>query len=672
MKGDFTRCKFDTKRHYRNVRMQQGRVLLDSDWNSQMEIQSHLSEALVLDAVGRCGGSLPNAGFAIISDKEDIKKCNDASVLAEDRSLDKKIESLAQKDCVITKGHYYVEGILCENDEHKYGSEQKVSYKDVFGHDDPEEGKNYLFYLDVWDRHITSAEDPDIREVALGGPDTTTRVETLWQVKAEEWEEPEDDESADPDCKKLPSWRSLEERGFLKVKLGKEKAEGDKCKFEPAGKYTGHDNHLYRVEIHDGGHPLPVGLEGSPHSESVQNATFKWSRDNGTPVYSANFLEQKAVQADKAGEGGEIGKIGADGEKGGDKKGGSESVSLRIEVGAYPIQMLRIGDWVEVFSEDTELAEDPGTFGQIKKVDESTGIVTLPKSVDKHIGEKNIRIRKWDMRSGDAGPTAIKVGGDGTSFELENGIFLEFSGDNFRSGDYWTFSARALTGDVDAEDQPMPPEGIKHRCCPLALVRFEYGKFGLRKDLRRIFPTLTDMTDLIDQIEHRTELSYVGGSGQEGRPGKILAYPLQVGVSSLKGLVSNEWIRFEVIDGDGHLESPHKRGNSLKAIEVQTGEDGVAGCCWTLGHQGKQKVVAALRDKKDLPVNFYANFERDPDARLRAEVSQYGIIVGLVGIAACLAGILQAEMKWFAICLLIAFAVLLIVSIILKRDHRKR
>jgi hypothetical protein len=42
----------------------------------------------------------------------------------------------------------------------------------------------YLVYLDVWERHLTALDDPALREVALGGPDTTTRVQTVWQVRA--------------------------------------------------------------------------------------------------------------------------------------------------------------------------------------------------------------------------------------------------------------------------------------------------------------------------------------------------------------------------------------------------------------------------------------------------------------------------------------------------------
>ena len=37
--------------------------------------------------------------------------------------------------------------------------------------------------MDVWKRHITALDDDYIREKALGGPDTTTRLKTLWQVR---------------------------------------------------------------------------------------------------------------------------------------------------------------------------------------------------------------------------------------------------------------------------------------------------------------------------------------------------------------------------------------------------------------------------------------------------------------------------------------------------------
>ena len=41
MHGDFSRLTFDPGRGFRSVLMQQGRVLLDSDWNEQVDIDCY-------------------------------------------------------------------------------------------------------------------------------------------------------------------------------------------------------------------------------------------------------------------------------------------------------------------------------------------------------------------------------------------------------------------------------------------------------------------------------------------------------------------------------------------------------------------------------------------------------------------------------------------------------
>jgi len=38
MKGDFTRSTFRPEKRFTGVRMQQGRVQLDADWNEQLDI----------------------------------------------------------------------------------------------------------------------------------------------------------------------------------------------------------------------------------------------------------------------------------------------------------------------------------------------------------------------------------------------------------------------------------------------------------------------------------------------------------------------------------------------------------------------------------------------------------------------------------------------------------
>lgn len=55
MQGDFSRWTFDPRRDYRSVLMQQGRVLLDADWNEQSELTRYHDEIRARDVIGRAG-----------------------------------------------------------------------------------------------------------------------------------------------------------------------------------------------------------------------------------------------------------------------------------------------------------------------------------------------------------------------------------------------------------------------------------------------------------------------------------------------------------------------------------------------------------------------------------------------------------------------------------------
>jgi len=157
MKGDFSRRTFDPEKRFSRVLMQQGRVRLDADWNEQAAIQLHLLRTLVQDIVGPHGG--PADSFMIRS---------------------------ARRSFQILPGHYYVGGILCELDRPVLyaGQPNLPVVPDVTG------DGIYLAYPDVWERHVSYLEDedergdePSIREVALGGADTATRTQVVWQVK---------------------------------------------------------------------------------------------------------------------------------------------------------------------------------------------------------------------------------------------------------------------------------------------------------------------------------------------------------------------------------------------------------------------------------------------------------------------------------------------------------
>lgn len=162
MKGDFSRQTFQPQKHYTTVLKQQGRVATDADWNEQEAIHAYYRRREGTDIIGQTGAPVDNPGFGIQPNKGDV---------------------------LIGIGHYYVDGILCENDglngqAISYSQQPDLPMPDTLSQILNNAPQPFLLlYLDVWQRHITALDDPAIREKALGGPDTATRLKSIWQVK---------------------------------------------------------------------------------------------------------------------------------------------------------------------------------------------------------------------------------------------------------------------------------------------------------------------------------------------------------------------------------------------------------------------------------------------------------------------------------------------------------
>ena len=65
MNGDFSRNTFRPRRHHSSVRLQQGRVQVDADWNEQVDIALHRDEVTTRDVIGPAGAPVGSDGFAI-------------------------------------------------------------------------------------------------------------------------------------------------------------------------------------------------------------------------------------------------------------------------------------------------------------------------------------------------------------------------------------------------------------------------------------------------------------------------------------------------------------------------------------------------------------------------------------------------------------------------------
>ena len=253
MPGDYSRKTFNRNKHYSGVLMQQGRVQLDADWNEQLAIQLYRTGTEAQDVIGLCGVPKNSDGFKI------------------------GITS-SGSDLTVSPGRIYVDGILCElESKTTYGTQPDLPHPEfavalaspslsppASPPTSPPEGAQlvledgiYIVYLDVWQREITALDDPRIREVALGGPDTTTRLKNVWQIKllpvSEALTSPPGTEVT---CKtEFEEWNDLigASTGKLKARTKISEDEENPCLLPPTAGYSRLENQLYRVEIHKGG-----------------------------------------------------------------------------------------------------------------------------------------------------------------------------------------------------------------------------------------------------------------------------------------------------------------------------------------------------------------------------------------------------------------------------------
>jgi hypothetical protein len=499
MNGDISRITFDPLKHFTSVLLQQGRVQMDADGNEQAAILLHYLRSLAADLIGQHGGPddvfqnptartgliKRNCGFAIIAAKKGTDEVFPKDALNDDEK--KKLKETPDKvPLLITKGHYYVDGLLCENDSYPGYWQQP----DMARANDDEISKLangiYLFYIDVWERIITSLEEPSIREVALCGADTAARTKLTWQVRVGPTF------NAAPDCAGFESntiWvelmyeLKLANRGRLqaRAKKGDTTGAGDPCTTSPEARYRGMENQLYRVEVHQGGPALD-----NAGSNQEDAATFKWSRDNGTVVAALKR-----------------------------KEGDRLIVSGLRDFSRW----FTAGNWVEITHDALELNALPGTLVRLTRVEGETltidpyttsGTVYEPTSKFAELQVTNLKVRRWDHKEPEDGllkEGAIPIEED-VWIELEDGVEIRFKpgtpATKYRTGDYWLIPARVSTGDVewpqtsvpDPNDptkflmgpKPLPPNGVEHHYAPLAAVTLAAGSVTDVVDLRHKFP----------------------------------------------------------------------------------------------------------------------------------------------------------------------------------------
>lgn len=446
MKGDFSRLRFERSQNYVAVLQQQGRVALDADANEQCFIDDHLRGTETIDVIGPWGGPEGDYGFKVTVENGAIQ---------------------------IGRGRYYVEGILCENEDPLAYSQQPYLINPnptdatLLGNLQPPNNSINVIqvYLEVWQRLVTGLDDPCLLEPALGQADTTLRLQTVWRVVAEgttiadrtaTMVLPEGEIRATC-CKDMTHLLVPRSTGEMMVPpMGS--ADECSCQPTPQAGYRGLENQLYRVEIHESG--------------DETTATFKWSRDNGSIVV--------ALTSSPNGTTVNVDSLGFDANLG-----------------------FSANQWVELSDDTCEFGQtpnQPGSLYQIQSTNPSQLYVTVSPTVPGGTVDatKNARMRRWDQFGSTAGSNGVPLS-VGSPVPLENGIQVQFTKGYYLSGDYWLIPART-GGQIEwppcgSNGNPcQPPQGIEIHRAPLACIQWDQQtNQAVVQDCRRKFPPLTEI-----------------------------------------------------------------------------------------------------------------------------------------------------------------------------------
>jgi len=472
MKGDFARVSFDPIRHYSEVFQQQGRVLLEADWNEQAQIQLHLLRSFVRDLVGPCWAV--GSGFALT--REGPPNPNGAPA------------ALPLADWQLAPGHFYVDGILCVNEAVCTLANQPHAPTYDYGVGDGKSGfenpppKGYALWLDVWERHLCAVEAPGIADMALDGVDTATRAQVVWQVRLIDQAGAQRQleqiaaalktrqgaaegaaaaaikqqltelavlrksldgggQSNTSPCvlvRRLLGARAAYALPRLRAELGPQESDDDPCVIAADARYRGMENQLYRVEIHQG------GLAGT--------ASFKWSRENGSVVFPVTRCDLGAAADD-----------------------GSAQLTVKLgRMGRDARLGLAANDWVELVDDRYTLGQRAYPLLQVLAIDPANASVTLnvPKNTTpwplSDDPQQHPLLRRWDQRDAVNAQGVLAVA-EGSAITLENGIEISFEpGGVYATGDYWLIPARvAGNGQLDwpsanGAAAALPPRGRHH------------------------------------------------------------------------------------------------------------------------------------------------------------------------------------------------------------------
>ena len=446
MTSDRARVTFDPSRRYHGVVAQQGRVSLEADWNEAQAIAGAELTARTLDVVGRVGS--PDRGYEVTLVTDD-----DGDVTG---------------DLLISAGTLYVGGQRLRVPRDVRYAEQP-DWADREG--DPlwrapavPQHRHELVYLLAREQEVSAVEDPALRDVALGGPDTTQRLriqprvvrhptaaltwEAAWGQLIEEQWRPRGF-AVDEASRSLVPVARLQVTGWTADGMGQPADQGG---------YLGPNNQLIRVQIarvDDDGVPVLVW--------GYDNASFFYRLSSSVASASRTVLRLAAAPVDEYHQPREHQVV--------EVLRSAAALAADAWVAAAAGQAARVAVAYDPDSREVVIDADlPPDY--LKKPGEGLplflrvweGEVRCTPGEEHELGDSGLRVRLTGLPASAEDPEA----GPGEKYPV---------------GAYWTIAVRPGVG-PGAEgvlypqrilDRPQPPDGPRQWLTPLAFLRWQPG-----------------------------------------------------------------------------------------------------------------------------------------------------------------------------------------------------
>ncbi len=479
---DISRINFDKKKHYSSVRMQQGRVLTDDDWNENERIEDEEQRDSRVDIIGPYG--TPDDGFLIKNPK-----------FLEGGDI----------DFDIIPGTIHLSGLRLELEAPETYRTQKdwlqLQPKLYTAADIKQKARYSLVYIEAWQQAVSAVEDSSLFEVALGGPDTTTRLKTMRRVHVAKGIDFDNCTDAWDQLKlklqkqnlgKINDEYELITDSKLTVTFDKSGLSDDICSPSAIGGYLGAENQAIRVQIVDENH-------------------FTWGFDNASPLYRVALDPNRKV------------------------------ISMLTEPKDqyhWPLtgHNVEILPWSAVLPNGEKISEESGFLTKVEtSYDPDRGQFTIKNSVDLDFGmdwenrpdredldkqnpPEYFYMRVWDRGTDLASEPKILFEKDKPIALGQTGIEIAISGNDMVQSDFWVIAARPETPNKivpwEAE-KGISSYGVRRYFAPLAIIQWSFSSKQeivgeVIADCRIPFLPLTDLLPSEDMRLHN---KYLHGFG---------------------------------------------------------------------------------------------------------------------------------------------------------------